>query len=288
LLHFEAQARCLGWPPRTLGLWRSLGRLCLALADDSGVLYFQALPHGDLTPQALGDIREVLWAAEGQNWMPHLEGVVLLGNWSSPSLPHLETALGMAVRIHPLDRLTPPAGPMELIPRSVVRRRAARARQYRIKLVILALAALYLIFVAAQGVTYFWSSRAKNQLQSRLDSLLPAVQGMQNTARRLEALNPALDVNTYPLEVLYRVMSVLPEKGVRLTAFDIIGDRLELAGESTTAREAFDYISALEAAENLGHIQWDEAPQPVPLPNDTTRFSIKGTITGAYHEPEES
>src|SRR5690606_38510639 len=122
------------------------------------------------------------------------------------------------------------------------------------------------------------------RLAAQFREMEPEMMRLQTTARQLDALNPALDTGTYPLEILRRVMALLPESGVRLTRFEIISNHLEVAGESTTAREAFDFLHALQSSETLNHLSWEEPPQPVPLPNDTARFFIRGSIAGAYQE----
>lgn len=176
---------------------------------------------------------------------------------------------------------------MELIPGDVSARRAFSRRRRKIKIATLSLGAIYTLFVALQIITFLLTSYRNDHLKTRLDAMMPEVSAMQNTARLLDAVNPAIASKTYPLELIYRISALLPEKGIRLTQLEIIEDKIAIRGESTTAREAFDFIDALERAEPLNHIRWDEAPQPIPLPNDTTRFSIQGTIDGAYHEDSE-
>lgn len=287
-VRFEAHARCLQLPPQALCVWLSLGAVCLALTDESGVIYFQSLPHRILSRECQKDIRSILWLASAHNWSPSTNSLVLVGDWNQTSARELEDAMGLPVTRMSQDLLALPHVPMELTPRSVKRLRVARRRQQRLKLGAFVLAAAYALFLGWQTISGTWTSLSNAKLQTRLDSLMPRVREMQTTARQLDALNPALDVKTYPLEILYRAVAVLPEMGVRLTRFEVTGNRLEIAGESTAAREAFDYINNLEASEGLQHIEWEEAPQPVPLPNDTTRFFIRGTITGAYQDAEET
>ncbi len=287
---FEAMPRCLDLPPRTVSVWRSLGTVSLTITDEEGVVYFQPLPHRDLTTECLQDVRATIMMAVAQKWVSGMDSFVLVGDWNNTPSPPIESVLGVGVSRMPIGHLVEPESKMELTPRTVKAQRLSRQRQRRIKFGVLALAALYAVFVAIQLFTFVLSSGANARLKSELDGIMPDVADMQNTARWMDALNPALDAKTYPLEILYRTMAALPTQGVRLTRMEITGDRIEIGGESSTAREAFGYIQALEDADSLNHITWDEAPQPIPLPNDTTRFSITGTIEGAYRDadPEES
>jgi Tfp pilus assembly protein PilN len=285
---FEAFARCLSLPPRSVCLWLSLGSVEVALTNDDDVVYFQALPHQGLTRECLGDVRTLLWQASAQGWIPACESLVLVGEWNFAIPAEWEQTLGLKVGRMDRDRLNPPAVPMELTPKGVRHLRLARRRQRRLMGAGLVLAAIYVVFLILQIFTGVATAVGNSGLQSRLDAIMPRVLQMQETARAFDALNPALDAKTFPLEILYRATVLLPERGVRLTRFEITGDRLEIGGESTTAREAFDYMRNLEEAEALNHIEWETAPQPIPLPNDTTRFSIQGTITGAYHDADET
>ncbi len=282
---FEALPRCLELPPRSVCLWRSLGTMVLAITDDKGVIYFQSLPHRLLTRECRRDVQSVVWTAAAQGWVESLETVTLLGRGMPGD--DLEP-LGLPVGRREELPFALPDEAMELTPGSVKNLRMVRGRQRRVRLAALALAAVYAVFLSFQIGAAALSSWSNSRLQAQLDALMPDVTRMQATARRLDALNPALDTKTYPLEILHRIMASLPETGVRLTRFEITGDRVQLAGESSTAREAFDFLHALQSAESLRYVSWEEPPQPVPLPNDTARFSIQGTIAGAYRDAEES
>lgn len=284
---FEVMARCLSLPAQSAGVWRSLGTVSLALTGADGPVYFQSLPHRELTPECLGDIRTAIWMAQAQGWVPAIETLALVGNWMALSASELEHATGLRVVRVDADILALPEPPQELVPREVRKRRITHRRRRRIVRIGLVVAALYAAFLSYEILTGVFLSTANSRLRAQLDAIMPAVQEMQNTARRLDALNPALDTKTYPLEILYRVTALLPEQGVRLTRFEITADRLEIGGESTTAREAFDFMRNLQEAEALRHITWDDPPQPIPLPNDTTRFSIQGTIQGAFHPTDD-
>jgi hypothetical protein len=284
---FEAQPRCLELPPRTVCLLRSLGAMQLIITDATGVLYFQSLPHQTLSRECVRDVQSILWMATAQDWIDALTSITLLGVWTTSDRAALKSLdLPIDAKADPLFTL--PAEPMELTPKSVSHLRLQRQRQHRVRLIALGVAAIYAVFLSFQILTATFTSLSNARLQSQLNALLPEMTDLQTTARRLDALNPALDTRTYPLEILHRIMANLPDKGVRLTRFEIVGNRVEIAGESTTTREAFDFLHAVQTSDALNYVSWEDPPQPVPLPNDTARFSIQGTIAGAYEDAEES
>ena len=221
---FEAQAHCLDLPPRAACVWLSLGSVSLALTDEAGVVCFQSLPHRALTRECLADVQSTLMLAQAQGWVAAIDTVVLIGDWDLTATPSLGTMPGVRVERVAQKEWVFPKTAVDLVPQSVRHLRRRRHRQHRMRLGALALAAVYALFLAAQMISVLWTSSANAGLQSKLDAVMPSVIEMQTTARQLDALNPALDVKTYPLEVLYRAMAVLPEKGVRLTRFEIIGN----------------------------------------------------------------
>ncbi|HWL52644.1 MAG TPA: hypothetical protein VNQ90_09425 [Chthoniobacteraceae bacterium] len=283
---FEPLPLCLELPQRSACLWRTLGTVMIALTDDAGVFYFQALPHRAMTPECRRDVQAVLWMAVAQQWIASLESLVLMGSWSREEVAAMALP-GFEVRGCPAPLWMPPTEFLDLVPKSVRQLRTVRQRRRQIRLVTLAVAALYLLFLLFQIGVAATTSLSNRRLAAQFREMEPEMNRLQETARQLDALNPALDTGTYPLEILHRVMALLPESGVRLTRFEIISNHLEVAGESTTAREAFDFLHALQSAETLSHLTWEDPPQPVPLPNDTARFFIRGSIAGAYHEPTD-
>jgi len=282
---FEALARCLDLPPNALCLWRELGQICVALSNAEGeAAFFQALPHRALGRECLRDLNALCLLALAQGWVSSLDECVAAGPEEPEVLEDLRAVIELPARSVERFGLRVPKVSMRLTPRSVRQRQKQQRRSRRIQAAAVAVALLYGLFLAGQIVWGVWRAAANRSLEAKLNAIMPQVQEMQGTARQLDALNPAIDVRTYPIEILYRLMALLPEKGVRLTRFEIVGNRIEITGESATAREAFDFMKSIQESPDLQYIHWEEPPQPVPLPNDTTRFSIRGEIQGAFHE----
>lgn len=284
---FEAWARCLKLPLRALCLWRSLGVLSIALTDAQGMVYFQSLPHESLTHECLFDIQSILWMAVAQHWIPAPESICIPAQWHAVDMPSLKR---LQLSIHKIETydLALPESPLELTPHPIQQFRRQRQRQRRTRWIALAVGGVYVTLLLYHLLTGFIINVSNKQMERKLNASLPEMTRLQRIVRKMDALTPAIDTKTYPLEILHRIMILLPESGIRLTRFEINGNRIECAGESSTAREAFSFLEAIQSADALHYIDWDDPPQPVPLPNDTTRFSIQGTINGAYHEPEAS
>lgn len=282
---YEAHARCLPWPAQSLCLWKELGRVCLGLIDEEARLtHFQLLPHDRLDAYCAADVAALLAYATALDWAPEPDQCLLIGEWSESEHHTVTQVLGL--KLLPTESVAPrlPTPLIPLVPEAARKFRRHRQGVRRVRSTALSVAAVYLVFLGFMMASLFTNSRRANALQTNLDQMMPSVLEMQETARRIDALNPALAPETYPVEILYRLTAYLPEQGVRLTRFEISGNRLELGGESSTAREAFDFMQALEQAMELDYIDWEDPPQPVPLPNNTTRFVLHGEIRGAFDE----
>lgn len=285
---YEALPRCLRMEPQSLYLWRTLGFVILAMTDAQGSpVYFQALPHTALSRACRLDVQAVLCMVVAQNWAPLPTTLYLCGVWNSPDVEEAKL-LGLPLCLAGELEFALPLEAMNLTPHSVQQLRILHRRRFRFRMAALGVGLIYAAFLTFNILSAAFASASHARLQKQLDAVLPEMTRLQRVAMRMEALTPALDTKTYPLEILYRIMAVLPESGVRLTRFEIVNDRLEIAGESSTAREAFDFLHAVETSDSLQYIEWEAPPQPVPLPNDTVRFSIQGTIAGAYHDVKES
>ncbi|MCB1093752.1 MAG: hypothetical protein KDL87_19585, partial [Verrucomicrobiae bacterium] len=91
-----------------------------------------------------------------------------------------------------------------------------------------------------------------------------------------EAVELALDVNRYPVELFYQVASLFPEKGLRMTHFEIRenGD-IVVRGEASSPPVAIGFKADLEGAKGLEDYEWN-IPAP-EIDGDTATFAAFGT-----------
>lgn len=293
---YEASPRCREFPPAALCVWREQRNLCVALtppeppaADDSSgaePVHFQAWPHREIQAACLADLRVLLLMAQAQEWTSQPQACYLIGDFTEQERKAAQTALEIPTHCRPSLPAVLPRDPVDLSPSAVRLKRQQRTRQRQLVRVLAGVAVFYLLFVCYEIVVAISLTFTNQHLQQELDRISPAVQEMQNTARLFDTLKPAMDPDLFPLEILRHVMEALPESGVRLTRFEILQGNLEIAGEASTAREAFTFLSRVQELEPPDLIVWEEPPPPVPLPNNTTRFNLRGNITEAYRDPQ--
>jgi len=115
-----------------------------------------------------------------------------------------------------------------------------------------------------------------SQLQQWQTTHAPALQMVHDTQAAWKDLQPAVDVNSYPLEVLLHVSESLPGDQVHLTLFEQEGDHLLLKAEARNLTAAFQFFDQLKKNPHLSGYTWDMA-QPHSLANDITQLQIEGT-----------
>jgi len=284
---YEAYPRCLKLPARAVCIWKAVSRIVLALTDEAGELvYFQALTNPTLDDDALRDVGCIILMAEAQRWIDSVAEVHLAGSWNTNELAGVQRMLELPVREVENFPLRKPRHAMDLTPRAVEHRRRAASRRQKLGLFMAVIVAVYLLFLILQIVTFIGARATNAQLRTDLEKIMPAVTAMQRTALQMDALAPAWNPENFPLEILNRLTALLPEQGVRLTRFEMKRSRIEISGESSTAREAFRYMQSVQDAEDLDQITWEDPPQPVPLPNNTTRFSLQGELENVWPDEE--
>ena len=296
---YEASPRCRTFPTAALCVWRELGHLCVAITpsvpptsesqEGCGLaepVHFQAWPHREIQSACLADLRVLLLMAQAQDWTAPPQACYLIGDFTEQERTATQTALDLPTHVQQSLPASLPRDALDLSPSAVRLKRQQRQRQRQLWRILSGVAVFYLLFLCYEIVVAISLSLTNQHLQQELDRITPAVQEMQNTARLLDTLKPVMEPDLFPLEILRHVMDALPEAGVRLTRFEILQGNLEIAGEASTAREAFTFLSQVQAMEPPDLIVWEEPPPPVPLPNNTTRFNLRGSITEAYRDPQ--
>src|SRR5260370_36144536 len=87
----------------------------------------------------------------------------------------------------------------------------------------------------------FWQQSRISQLQNQLTADLPTVTAVQGTADQWRKVEWAVDPKLYAVELLNQVAGLLPEQGMRLTAFQIEKGKVIIRGEASTAARALKF-----------------------------------------------
>jgi hypothetical protein len=273
---FELSARCFALPPDALVLWTEQDRLVVALTRGERLAYFQALSEPRLTARLLQDLTCVVAALEMQEVVSSLKQAVSWTELTSAERGALQSAIGTPVRQEARPAPVLPRETWNLTPPrvdEVKRQRVARRWQSRaiVLLVVLALAA-----ATALGVRLFLTWRDVVQLRQWQAGHAQSLQVIQDTRAAWKDLQPVVDTDAYPLEVILHVSESLPADQVHLTLFEEEGGHLLIKAEAKNLTAAFQFFDQLKKNPHLSAYTFDMA-QPHSLANDITQLQIEGT-----------
>lgn len=277
---YAVSAACLPLDPDAVSIWREQGTWVAAVTRGGKLLHFQSLaepvPGG---PMAL------------EVWM--MISPLQAGNMVGDDLPVVfyrqagdELDLGGWNEVgHPTERDFPPpvrpSPPLDCVPIAVRHLQVEKKKSTQRQRFAFTAAAVYLALVlvlAGQTLWLHWRARG---LRAEIDGVAPAVTATKEAMDKWQALQPALEPSTYPLEILYQTSRLLPKDGVRFTLFEMNLDRVLIQGEASTLAAAIKFQDDLEKNADLEALYDWTAETPKQLPNGSTRFQIDGTRRGS-------
>jgi hypothetical protein len=276
-------------PSRSIVLWREAGRWIAGFTHVDEWVHFQNLGPGELNADLLREIQCIHLDLDGRRMVGTIDVLTL---WTDDSEPVRASFRDEAHRILGLPVCATAAPPLSIgltknwrfLPAAIAvdRMRQSQLRQW---LSIGLAASLVFLMAIGAGATRLTFARMENErLRERLESLEPAASVVREAKERWEAMELAVDVDRYPVELFYRVASLFPERGLRMTHFEIRenGD-VVVRGEASSVPVAIGFKADLENAPGLGAYQWT-IPAP-EIQGETATFVATGAYRFASVEP---
>ncbi len=275
---YVASARALEVPDDKLLLWREHKRLVLAANHGGKVTHVQVVSAGtDLGMAVAQEIGLTALSLHGEGAIGENPDLVVAGEFSREECLEFEKASMLPVEFVREVRIStaPPTGDPGLTPQLVrtARRRRAGARRRN---VVLALVALFYAAVVA----FLWNfsqgrAEAIAELKEEVEAIRPEAEEVQRARDRWQALEPAVDLQFYPLVQLNQITRVMPPSGVVIREFSTKGRSIRIRGRARDAQLAFRFEEGLEANEELGDYQWN-MPNPKVERDNSATFEVQG------------
>ena len=101
---------------------------------------------------------------------------------------------------------------------------------------------------------------------------------VKRTAQQWRALEPAIDVQRYPMLQLSHITGLMPPSGVVLKRFEAKPSEIELRGDARDLQTAAQFLEDLKKHPKLGRFTW-EMPTP-DMKNKIASFKIQGKLVG--------
>jgi hypothetical protein len=280
---FEPSALTLPLPQDRLVIWREKQHLVVSATRGPDPVIYQVLGDREITEAVALELKCITIQLEAERLCERLQGVTLWGDFTSEEVDRLKSALGLSVA---RDAMPPPVLPKDrstLLPAGVAALHARKRRRGRIRGLILAVAALYILLVAALGACIAWQTFAIRNLQRELTGQNPTVSAIEETADRWRRVEWAVNPKLFPVELLFQISGLLPPDGLRLTGMDLEKGKVMIKGEASTAPGAFKFAEDIKANPELLMFTWQMA-SPTLRPDGRAEFTIEGDPKNAKIE----
>jgi len=250
--------------PGDVNMWQEQGQWCLAVADEKGhALHAQALSARQMDADTAAEIRCILSALDLVGLAPEVKEVAVEVPPAEEPVEVVSEEFRTELDIPVVEKAPAaprlPAVDWRLTPDVIVeRRRQQRQRQT----MLLAGMGAVLVLVALLGAfsARLWTrERAIAAETARLDALEPELVTIRDAQQRWVVIEPALTPDKSPSELFHQVVRLLPEKGIRISNFQLDGSNIILSGEAQDqSLEGLLRQNLLDAkAPAFDGLQWD-------------------------------
>ena len=280
---YAVSPACLPLDPDAVTIWREHGAWVTAVTRGGRLLHFQSLAEPEPDASMAHEAWMMLSPLEAGNM---IEGDLPVVFYQQAGDQLDLAAWNGSASARDFPPPVRPDAPLPSAPAAVRSLQAQKAQSERQQRLIFASAFAYLAVVLLLSGYMFWLHWQARQLQSEIDRDAPAVTATKEAMDHWNALQPAIEPATYPVEILYQVARLLPKDGVRLTLFETSLNRVLIQGEASTLAAALKFQDDLKKNTDLEALFDWSAEGPKQLPNGSTRFQIDGTRRGGVAQKD--
>lgn len=277
--NYTAALRMMQLPAGELVVLQEQDHILLALGQQGKLWHSHIIGTTATSPEDLArEINIAQLSLETLCGVP-LHGVQLigphLGQLLSTFKPLLTLPATAASHLEP-NRTAVQHQHHHLLPAAVceIQRHAKRRRQ--IILGALMLAALYAVFFMLAWWNLNSIQSTRSALQAEVNATNPPALIVKSTAQRWRALEPAIDVERYPMVQLSHITTLIPPSGIQITKYNAKLDELNIEGDARDAQSATQLLEDLKKHPQLSRFNWS---MPVPIVrNNIASFKIQGKL----------
>jgi hypothetical protein len=280
---FEISTRLFPVPGDEAVLWQELGRYVLVVPRGGQLLHTAVLAARALDATAAREVREILAALEIQGLLSPLHGVRVWTPCAPEFLTALQAATGVAARSEARPSPHPPHEPSHILPPQAAQSRLQKKQRQRQAAWLTATALLVALTFAAWAGWLLWRQQHLDATLARLAVHQPEVARIREAQLQWRALEPATDPETYPVEIYHRIVSLLPEEGIRFLDFSMDLEQIVISGEASSAIHASKFQEDLKASPDLEQYVFS-TPVPSIRPDNRALFRVEAMIEGGGTE----
>lgn len=197
-----------------------------------------------------------------------------------------ETGLEVAFSPHP-DPVPGKVEAWKLEPHEITLERIAKTKRKRNGWLLTGFVLVLALLVAAAWFHLHLMQKGNARLSARIEANSEAASVIEETMERWDTLGPAIDPKRSPVEIFHRISTLLPEKGVRLTGFELQNHKtITVRAQASNMANALKFKTALEQAPGLADYKWS-IPQPREK-DDLTELTATGVWQLAVEESDNA
>lgn len=277
---FEPSANMLPLPANGMAIWTELGRQVVALTRGPELLHFSILASRQLDADAALEIRDLFAALQAHGFAQDVSAIRVWTPCEADFVPQLACVFSEAsVLKEPRPNPRLPKRRSHLLPSNVAQRRRGDQQKQRQILMLAALALVYVGFFGAWWGRLAWRDSRVQQAEQKLAAVQPQIAQVREAQSRWLDLETALNPDLYPVELFHQIVTLLPEKGVRLREFQVDDTRLIIKGEATSVNHALGFRDRLASSAALSRYDWT-VPVPAIREDSRAEFTAEGKSNG--------
>ena len=279
---FEISARLRGPEKKPdMILWQEQGVIQAAYYRDGQTVWFCAVRPGHCGSTLQRASARLL----SEGILSHLPTTILLQGISLESrvllTKELTSNFPQASIVEPQEETPPslPSTPIDLTPTEARQERLHKHRSERLLSLGSLAALLYLLLLAWGSGDLLIRQSALKRIRSQVKGIEASALEAKQESERWNALRPAVDPGTYPLDLLAAVAAPTEGGKVRLTNFNLEHGHLLISGEATDVTQAYAFIEQLKKNPLLQEYDWTSG-QPQLAGKNSVKFDMEGTRAG--------
>ena len=271
-------------PQNSIVLWTEHGDWIAGYSRGSRWIHVHTLGQG--TPEAITrEIQLTLLELSAKGIVDSLDEIEVWDEFDVELNQALDQGTGRKVTFVPRPSPVNPTEDWDFLPHTVSQSRENVAKKRRGTLVA-SIAVLGLVALVTAAFLNLWTLENSNtSLKKEIQSNRLAADEIQSSIDKWFALAPAFDPKLSPLELFHQLAILLPEKGFRLTSFEVQNSNtVIIRGEGATMANALKIVGDIEEAPGLAGFSWD-IPPPMKK-SGLVELVATGTYQNAGNEEE--
>ena len=279
---FEISARLRGPAEKPdMILWQEQGVIQAAFYRDGETVWFCAIRPG----YCGSTLQRASVRLLSEGILGHLPSTILLQGIPSEAsvllTKELAASFPRATISDPREDIPPalPTTPVDLPPPGARHERIRKQRNETLLSIGSVAAIIYLLLLAWGSGDLLIRQAALKRIRKEVANVTPPAQLAKQESERWNALRPAIDPTTYPLDLLAAAASPTEGGKVRLINFNLEQGHLQISGEATDVTQAYAFIEQLKKNPLLQEYDWTSG-QPQLAGKNSVKFDMEGTRQG--------